>query len=146
MWVSMGRVMTKLKLANGTDVDLAARGLLQPEDVRRFEVDALVDTGATGLVIPADVAEKLGLREIDRLEVKLADGSKREVPIMGALSIEIVGRGMLCDAFVMPAGSMPLIGQIQLERLDLVVDPKSRDVVVNPASPDGPLLDLLHVA
>ena len=138
--------MTKLKLANNGDEELVARGLMRPEEVRRIEVDALVDTGATGLAIPADLAEKLGLRELRRVEVKLADGSKLVVPVMTTLSIEIVGRGMVCDAFVLPVGSTPLIGQIQLEMLDLVVDPKSRDVTVNPASPDVPLLDLLHVA
>jgi clan AA aspartic protease len=105
-----------------------------------------VDTGATALAIPADVAEKLGVREVDRALVKLADGTKREVPIVADLRIEIVGRGMAGDAYVLPAGATPLIGQLQLERLDLIVDPKSRDVVVNPASPDIPLLDLLHVA
>ena len=138
--------MTKLKLANSTDVDLAARGLIRPEDVRRLEIDALVDTGTTGLAIPADVVEKLGLRETSRREVKLADGSWCELAIVGGVDLEIVGRGMTSDAFVVPAGSMPLIGQIQLEWLDLVVDPKSRDVLANPAHPDGPLLDLYQVA
>lgn len=138
--------MTKLKLANNGDEELVARGYLRPEQIRRVEVDALVDTGATGLAIPADVAEKLGLRELRHVEVGLADGSKRSVPIVTGIAIEIVGRGMVCDAFVLPLGSTPLIGQIQLEWLDLVVDPKSRDVTVNPASPDVPHLDLLHVA
>jgi hypothetical protein len=46
----------------------------------------------------------------------------------------------------MPPGSTPLIGQIPLEGLDLVVNPKSRELTVNPASPDVPRLDLLHVA
>ena len=41
---------------------------------------------------------------------------------------------------------MPLIGQIPLEELDLIVDPKSRELLVNRASPDAPLLDLLAVA
>jgi hypothetical protein len=50
---------------------------------------------------------------------------------------------MTCDALVMPVGATPLIGQIQLEALDLVVDAKSREAKVNPASPDIPLLDLL---
>jgi hypothetical protein len=50
---------------------------------------------------------------------------------------------MTSDALVMPAGSPPLIGQVQLEVLDLVVDAKSRDVMVNPASPDMPTLDLM---
>jgi hypothetical protein len=47
---------------------------------------------------------------------------------------------MVCDALVAPAGSTVLIGQLQLERLDLIVDPGSREVRVNPAHPDG----LLH--
>jgi hypothetical protein len=76
----------------------------------------------------------------------LADGSKRRVVVVTGVSIEIVGRGMVCDAFVLREGSTPLIGQIQLEWLDLVVDPKSRDVTVNPDSPDMPSLDLLSVA
>jgi clan AA aspartic protease len=138
--------MTKLKLANSGDEELVARGYLRPDEVRRTEVDALVDTGATGLAVPADIVEGLGLRELRRVEIGLADGSKRLVPIVTGVLIEIVGRGMVCDAFVLPAGSTPLIGQIQLEWLDLVVDPKSRDVTVNPASPDMPSLDLLHVA
>jgi hypothetical protein len=40
----------------------------------------------------------------------------------------------------------PLLGQIQLEELDLIVDPKNRELCVNPASPDAPLLDLLYAS
>lgn len=46
---------------------------------------------------------------------------------------------MTCDALVLPAGATALIGQIPLEGLDLIVDPKSREVRVNPLSPDMPL-------
>jgi hypothetical protein len=53
---------------------------------------------------------------------------------------------MFTDALVEAAGTMPLIGQIPLEELDLLVDPKSRELRVNPASPDAPLLDLLSAA
>jgi hypothetical protein len=53
---------------------------------------------------------------------------------------------MTVDALVMPVGSTALIGQMQLEALDLVVDAKSRTVAVNAASPDMPLLDLLRVS
>ena len=41
---------------------------------------------------------------------------------------------------------MPLIGQIPLEELDLLVDPKSHELRVNPASPDAPLIDVLSAA
>jgi hypothetical protein len=53
---------------------------------------------------------------------------------------------MTTDALVLPTGSTPVIGQIPLEELDLVVDPKSRELTVNPASPDTPTLDLMRVA
>jgi hypothetical protein len=53
---------------------------------------------------------------------------------------------MTCDALVMPAGTTPLIGQIPLEEMDLVVNPKSQDVTVNPDSPDVQRLWVLRVA
>jgi predicted aspartyl protease len=63
--------------------------------------------------------------------------------MVGGVRVEILGRRMLTDALVEDPGATPLVGQIPLEALDLVVDPKSRDLSVNPASPDAPLLDLL---
>jgi clan AA aspartic protease len=99
-----------------------------------------VDTGATTLILPADVVEMLGVPELRRVEVRLADGSDRSVPIVGDLRIEILGREMFCDALATPQGSTPLIGQIPLQRLDLVVNPKSRELMTNPLHPDGPLL------
>src|SRR5688572_27595352 len=142
----MGKVMVKIKLSNLVDEKMVERGLLRPEQVRRIEVEGLVDTGATALAIPADVVEQLGLTEIRRVDIGLADGTRLKVPVVDGVTIEILGRGMSGDAFVLPAGSTPLIGQIELERLDLVVNPKSRELMTNPAHPDGPLLDLLRVA
>jgi clan AA aspartic protease len=138
--------MTKLKLTNTADRVRARDGRLDPGLVRALEVDALVDTGATMLVLPADVVAALGLPELRSVEAVLADGGIRLVPVVADLAIEILGREMTCDALVMPPGSTPLIGQIPLEGLDLVVNPKSRELTVNPASPDVPRLDLLHVA
>jgi len=137
--------MTKLKLTNHVDQGAAARGLIPETEVRSLEIDGLVDTGAVTLALPSDVVERLGLPVIGKTIVSLADRAPREVPIV-ALHLEILGRPMVLDAFVLPAGSTPLIGQIPLERLDLLVDPKSQDLVVNPASPDLPTLDLLRVA
>ena len=141
----MGRVMTKMKLTNHVDQGAAERGLIPVSEVRSAEIDGLVDTGAMTLALPADVVERLGLPVIGRTVVSLADRTPRELSIV-ALHLEILGRPMVLDAFVLPAGSTPLIGQIPLERLDLLVDSKSKDLIVNPASPDIPTLDLLRVA
>src|SRR5262245_29578410 len=137
----MGQVMTKLTLWNNTDLDLADRGLIAREAVRKVELEAVVDTGASTLVIPQDVVDALGLTIFDHLPVRLADGKQYSWPVAGSLRISILDRGMQCDAFVAPAGATALIGQIPLERLDLIVDPKSQEVRVK--SPDGPLLYIL---
>jgi clan AA aspartic protease len=140
----MGAVMTAVKMWNSTDAEMAARGLIRPEAVRTLTLDALVDTGAVTMVIPEDAANALGLSVIQVRTVTLADGTKRDIPVMGALRIEILGRQMLCDAYVTPAGTTPLIGQIPLEMLDLIVDPNTREVRV--FSEDGPRAFLLRVA
>ena len=135
--------MTKLKLANAVDYENALNGLITSDQVRGVEVEALVDTGATMLALPADVVAKLGAPIRERRCAKLADGSSIEVGRVMGLRIEILGRDMTGDAWVLPAGATPLIGQVQLELLDLIVDAKSQDVRVR--LPDGPVLDLLGV-
>lgn len=142
----MGKIMTNLKITNNTDYDKAAEGLIAGSQVRSVEVEALVDTGATMLALPEDVVAALGTPYAGQRKVRDARGIVVSVPWVGGLRIEILGREMTCDALVLPRGATPLIGQIPLEALDLIVDPKSRDVSVNPASPDAPLLDLLSVA
>jgi clan AA aspartic protease len=142
----MGRVMTKLTLWNNTDLDLVSRGLMKPEEVRTETVEALVDTGATQLVLPMDLCERLGCSWLKPVTVRLADGKVHEIPHAGSIKISIIGREMECDALVMPPGARPLIGQVQLEVLDLIVDARSREVRVNPDHPDAPIIDLLAVA
>ena len=142
----MGKVMTKVKLTNATDIELARQGLIPPDAVRTIEVDALVDTGATMLALPADLVARLGVPEIEKRQLRLADGSIIPSSKVGDLRIEILGRQMTGDALVLPPGVTPLIGQIQLEEMDLVVDPASREARPNPAHPDGPILDLLCAA
>jgi clan AA aspartic protease len=142
----MGKVMTKIKLSNAGDLRDIQSGILGLGSERSVELEALVDTGATTLAIPADAVATLGLREFARLKVRLADGRIEEFPVVIDFVVEIVGRATTCEAFVLAAGSTALIGQIPLEALDLVVDPKSKDVTVNPASPDMPLLDLLRAS
>src|SRR5262245_11761074 len=128
--VRMGQVMTKLTLWNNTDLDNAERGLIPRDAVRTVEIEALVDTGASTLVLPQDVVDALGLTIFDHLPVRLADGKGYTWPVAGSLRISILGRGMQCDAYVAPAGAPVLIGQIPLERLDLIVDPRSQEVRV----------------
>ena len=142
----MGKVMQRIKLTNSYDEDAVIRGHLGAEEVRTTEIEALVDTGATMMVLPADAVSHLGLLPAGHRKVRYADGRVAEVPWVGGIRIMILGREAIISALVEAAGTTPLIGQIPLEELDLLVDPKSRELLVNPASPDAPLLDLLSVA
>lgn len=98
------------------------------------------------LAIPEDVAKRLGVRFAGTRNVRYANGQREAIPWVEGVHLEILGREMSCDALVVPIGATPLIGQIPLEALDLLVDPKNRELRVNPESPDSPLLDLLRAS
>ena len=70
----MGRFAVELKLANSVDAALVHRGLLSSDQVRRTEIRGVVDTGAGRLVIPEQVATELGVREVDEIQARYADG------------------------------------------------------------------------
>jgi predicted aspartyl protease len=98
------------------------------------------------LVLPAEIVERLGVRVMGYRDVRYADGRRNAVPWVGGVNITILGRETIVNALVEGPGTVPLLGQIPLEELDLLVDPKSRELRVNPASPDAPLLDILTAA
>ncbi len=132
--------MAKLKLSNNTDIDLAERGVISPDQVRRVEIDAMVDTGCTLLALPADVVARLGTPVAGTKVMLDARGQRVDVPWVAGLRIEVFGRWMTGDALVLPEGARPLLGQLQLEELDLVVDARAQDVHVR--HPEGPILTL----
>lgn len=138
--------MQRIQLANNHDEEDVKCGRRRPAEVRTFQLDALVDTGATMLVLPADVVARLGLFPDGYRKVRYADGRIRELPWVSSIRIVILGRETVTNALVEDAGTTPLVGQIPLEELDLIVDPKSRELRVNPDSPDAPLLDSLSAA
>lgn len=138
--------MVKVKLSNCTDVENVRRGIIPPEEVREVEIEALVDTGATMLVLPGPVVERLGVPVLRYNDVRYANGYGARVARVGNILFEVLGRNMTCDALVEPDGHLALIGLIQLEGLDLIVDPKSQELRVNPESPDTETLDIYAVA
>jgi len=138
--------MQKIKLTNSQDEKDVRRGQMTAEEVRSVEIEALVDTGATMLMLPADVVTALGLLPDGYRKVRYADGRVTEIPWVSGIRINILGRDTVTNALVADVGTTPLLGQIPLEELDLLVDPKSRELRVNPTSPEAPLLDALLAA
>ena len=127
----MGKVVEKVKLTS----------LFEPE--KPVEVDAIIDTGATMVVLPMDIVEELGLRKMREVKVKYANNKVEKKPIYGVVNIELKGRSANLDVLVEEKGSQPLIGQVLLELLDLIVEPKTRKLIPNPASPEMPMMEIL---
>jgi hypothetical protein len=76
-----------------------------------LQIDALADPGTLHLCIPRHVCDRLRLEKLSEREVILVDGTARRVPYV-------------------------VLGAIAMEDLDLVVLPGSREMDVNPRSPD----------
>jgi len=135
------QVHIRVKLTNAIDEALVSRGMLAPHLLRECETDALVDTGATYLVIPAKLVQQLGLRVRGQQKAKYADGREEMLGVTEALLIECEGRQTTEDALII--GDMVLIGQVVLEKLDLLVDCKNQQLIPNPANPDYPVTYIL---
>jgi clan AA aspartic protease len=133
----MGEIRVKVLMTNPADEALARRGGLEPRQVRRYEADAVVGTGAVRSVIPIHVMEKLGILERGQRVAEYADGRKDTVGITEAIIFDLMGRDTIEEALVL--GDEVLIGQTVLEKLDLLADCANRRLVPNPAHPDQPV-------
>jgi len=139
----MGEVYVEVELENYADRILAERGYLDPSKVRREKVKMLADSGATIIMLPQDLVERLGLDVRDsKVIVSYADERKEERPVAGVVRVKIGDRATETDCIVGPPLSEPLLGQIVLERLDLLVDTKEGKLAPRPESPYLPMLKL----
>jgi clan AA aspartic protease len=121
----MGTTYAEITLRNPVNRDL------EPVTVR-----ALVDTGALHLCIPEHITLQLGLRELEKREVTLADGGRKLVSYVGPIEIAFQKRHCFVGAMVL--GDEPLLGSIPMEDMDLIVHPATRTLQANPENPNIP--------
>ena len=141
----MGEVKVKVYLENDGDLFLYKQGKIKKQDVRRVEIEALVDTGAVMILLPQEIAETLGLDKIDRVIVTLANEERIELDVAGTMALTINNRQMKTDCLVGPPQCEPLIGQLVLERLDLIIGPLKRTITPRPESPYLPSLKMKRI-
>jgi clan AA aspartic protease len=141
----MGKVVVEAKIKNLIDEELARRRLRKPEEIREVEREVLVDTGATMLTLPEEVVEELGLTRGRFVTAGYADRTKKRRQIARGINIEIMGREVEVECVVEARGTQILLGQIPLEAMDLIVDPKAGKLMPRPESPDMPLIDILSL-
>ena len=118
----MGRFSIQIDVANGRDVAEARDGLLPPEKVRRMTISAVVDSGASRLVLPEAVVKKLGLVSTGKVRVRYADGRTAKRERVQYVYLEALGRNSVFSATVEPKRRSALLGAIVLEELDFLVD------------------------
>lgn len=129
---TMGRVLVTAKIENLEDLYAVNLGVLTADKVRSIEVtDALVDTGATGLMVPTRFIAQLGLRSYRTRQARTAGGSTT-IQVYGAVRLTIQGRDLTTDVMEVPDDLPVLIGQMPLEGLDFVVDPHGQRLIGNP--------------
>jgi clan AA aspartic protease len=119
-----------------TYADLKLTNLFNQKNVT---VRALVDTGAMHLCVPEAVAIQLGfdISEAQTRQVTVADGRSVKVPKIAPVHIEFANRDYTTEAFVI--GNEPLLGVVPIEAMDLIVDPVSQQLKVNPEHPNYPV-------
>jgi len=113
----MGRIATFVTVENPAD----------PE--KRIECDALVDTGASHMILPAAWRQRLGeMKELGKVEMETADQRLLEGAVCGPVQIQIEGFRPVFSEVVFvemkPEDGQyePLVGYIVLEQSQAAVD------------------------
>ena len=128
----MGKVLVAARIENIGDLHGLDQGTIAPEAVRTVTLtDALIDTGATGLSMPASLLAGLGLKYL-RPRTARTSGGEMQVRLFGTVRLTIQGRDYPTDVTELPDGCPVLIGQIPLEAMDFVVDMTKHRLIGKP--------------
>ncbi len=133
---SMGITYADIELIRSDDLALFDEGYIQEDQIRRYIVRALVDSGASMLTIPESIKNQLRLRKLDDQQAELADGSIINVEVVGPVEIRFENRMAIVSALVIPGEAEVLLGAIPMQAMDVLIDPKQERLIVNPKSPD----------
>lgn len=103
------------------------RGSLTGPTGHSEEVELLVDTGATLLVVPRTLADRLGLIATRSQRIVIAGGQRDTWPV-AEVGLTLDGQKTTTPCFIAPAGP-PLLGAVALESLFLAADPVAKRLV-----------------
>src|SRR5262245_43183055 len=99
---TMGKVFVTAKIENLEDLYKVDLNRLASEQVRSVEVtDALVDTGATGLLLPKRFISQLGLHPLRIRQARTIAG-RTPLPMYRAVRLTVQGRECISDVGEIP--------------------------------------------
>lgn len=130
----MGKVIVKLKLTNQVELFLRdrAQANLTPRSV---EIQALVDTGATRLYLKPSVISALGLQSVRSIQSRTTHRDRLR-QVYDPVRLELMGRSGIFEVVEVDEAVPNLLGQIPLEDLDFIVDPRGQRLLPNPEHGD----------
>ncbi|MGD1907483.1 MAG: retroviral-like aspartic protease family protein [Leptolyngbyaceae cyanobacterium] len=132
----MGITYAEIELIRADDLALERAGYLDPDQINRIRVLSLVDTGASMLTISRTLSQKLNLTKLDEVDAELANGSLMRADVVGPLEVRFQNRKTVVNAVVVEADTDVLLGAIPMQGMDVMVDPKREQLILNPDSPD----------
>jgi predicted aspartyl protease len=130
----MGKVVAKVRLTNYFESELKRRKLLKGKP-KSVEAEVLVDTGATRLYLQSSLIKALGLHKETEVDSKTTNGVRRRA-VFAPVRLELMGRNGTFQVVEVDDDVPNLLGQIPLEYLDFVVDPKGQKLIPNPEHGD----------
>ena len=91
-------------------------------------LDALVDTSASAISVPASVLRDLGVRPVSTERFRFAQGEVRELPV-GYTWIRFAGKELMTQVIFNAEGTSPLLGALALEGAYMAVDPVGQRLI-----------------
>jgi clan AA aspartic protease len=141
---AMGKVLVTARIDNLEDLYRANQGALPLDQIRTVEVtDALVDTGATGLLVPSRLVAQLGLQPLRPRQARTIAGAVA-VQTYRAVRLTIQGRDCISDVAEVSDDFPVIIGQVPLELMDWVVDACGQRLIGNPEHGGEQVIEVLR--
>ena len=131
----MGFVKAEIEIANSFDMAKARKGLMDKIEIRKKEIEILVDTGAYNLSINENLAAQLGLDIVDKQSFELADGEIKVFDIAEPVEIRFKNRMTTCNPIILPGNTEMILGCIPLEDMDVIIDPRRETMELPPDRP-----------
>ncbi len=131
----MGMVYADVELINGLDEEFARRHIIGEDEVKRFPVNILVDSGSYMLAINEHIQEYLQLPVVDTKKAQTADNRIINCDVVAHIVLLFQNRRFTGSAMVLPGDAEPLLGTIPLEEMDVLIHPLKQELIVNPEHP-----------
>jgi clan AA aspartic protease len=126
----------EVELVSVEDLFLLRRNHISDDQVKRLKVLALVDSGASMMAVTESLKRLLDLPKVDDMQAELGDGSIVQLEVVGPVEVRFQNRRTIVNAMVVPDSADVLLGAIPMQGLDVLIDPKREQLIVNPESPD----------